>query len=435
MALYDINGNLVASGGDSFFEEVPSFVGGLQLGEIPSNINSSTDEWEYLGYNANENSFYQILGNVGYMYKKRMFTGTVYLRNLTKTPYTSYSGMGIKLVQASDFLENPSGTAIVLEPELFTVNFEYNDDYGFVYVGDDGTVSDEGYAVALSKYVIPDGYYGVLYSSTATTSSMPRWVDKWVTMFTLDPSKNITQIDTPFYDLELMPTDALKEGFIKWLTSNEQFQKYFAMYSDNALKETSYFQTKGKSLYVGGDSLHAYAGDFIRQYNKHFGFKRTVNGGYAGSTWSGTTGGGGIKQITDILTEGTPYDVFILAWGTNDDSGGNGTIDDEASNTEGCTMVSAMKWCINQLRQTFRYSAIGIIIPPPKTTNEGMKEKGDLMIQVCEQLHVPYVDMRKLLSMDDMSGDGIHLGYGANKYGAAEAKLILDICPYGDPLQ
>lgn len=235
--------------------------------------------------------------------------------------------------------------------------------------------------------------------------------------------------------VKLQPKSDYQFGYYRGMMLNTYFQSFFKDNFTRFAPTLSLIQTNGKSLWIGGDSLHQYSGDTICKYNQYFGFKTLVNAGYAGSTWTGTGTGGGINRVTELVAAGVPYDVFILAWGTNNDSGGNGTIDDEESNADGCTMVSAMKWCITQLRTTFRYSAIGVIIPPPKTTNEGMKEKGDLMIDVCKLLHVPYVDMREYLSMDDMGSDGVHLGYGAIKYGAAEAKLILDICPYGDPLQ
>lgn len=239
---------------------------------------------------------------------------------------------------------------------------------------------------------------------------------------------------------KLQPKSEYQSGYYRGMTLNTYFKTFFEENFPQFAPKLAVLRTKGKSIYIGGDSLHAYSGGdgkstngFVTKWNRYLGFKTVKNDGYAGSTWTGTTDGGAIKRVTDLVANGTAYDVIILAWGTNEDTA-NGTIDDEASN-DGSSMVGAMKWCINQLRTTFRYSTIGIIIPPPKNTNDGMKEKGDLMIEVCKLLHVPYVDMREYLSMDDMSSDGVHLGYGANKYGAAEAKLILDICPYGEPLQ
>lgn len=97
-------------------------------------------------------------------------------------------------------------------------------------------------------------------------------------------------------------------------------------------------------------------------------------------------------------------------------------------------MVAAMKWIITNLRNTFKSTAIGVVIPPPKNAEDGMEIRGDLMIQVCELLHVPYVDMREYISISDLGSDTVHLGTGAGKYGAAEASLILRICQYGDTL-
>lgn len=240
---------------------------------------------------------------------------------------------------------------------------------------------------------------------------------------------------------KLQPKSEYQSGFYRGMTLNTYFKTFFEENFPQFAPKLGVLRTKGKSIYIGGDSLHDYSGGdgkstngFVTNWNKYLGFETVKNDGFAGSTWTGTTGGGAIKRVTDLVTNATPYDVIILAWGTNNDEGGDGTIDDIANNESGCTMVSAMKWCITQLRNAFKKTAIGVIIPPPKNTNDGMKEKGNLMMSVCEQLHVPYVDMRKYLSMDDMSSDGVHLGYGVDKYGCAEAKLILDICPYGEAL-
>lgn len=224
---------------------------------------------------------------------------------------------------------------------------------------------------------------------------------------------------------------------VRSLLLSKDFRTYFPMYYGNFASPLGVQQTSGKTIYIGGDSLHAWAGGdgsttegFVTDWNRHLGANVT-NAGYAGSTWTGTTGGGGIQRVTELVAAGKAYDVFVLAWGTNNDAGGDGTIDDAPSNAEGCTMVAAMKWCIGQLRAAFPRSAIGIIIPPPVYTNDGMQARGDLMIEVCQLLHVPYVDMRQRLTVEDLQADGVHLGAGgAAKYGAAEAELILRICPY-----
>ena len=53
----------------------------------------------------------------------------------------------------------------------------------------------------------------------------------------------------------------------------------------------------------------------------------------------------------------------------------------------------------------------------PELEFYGMKIRGDLMVQVCELLHVPYVDMREYISISDLGGDHVHLGTGDGKYG------------------
>lgn len=261
---------------------------------------------------------------------------------------------------------------------------------------------------------------------------------------------------------ELRPKAAYLTGFYRNMMLTQDFWRYFGENALTGLPDIAVSQTRGKKIWSGGDSNKDwFAGDgggtpgFLTDVNRYLGAKIT-NAGYAGSKWAETTGGGAIKRVTDLVAAGKAYDVFTLAWGTNiemtqqiDENGdpvfdekGNpvmvpndGTIEDASSNAEGCSMVSAMRWCIKHLREAFPKSAIGIIIPPPKLTNDGMKARGDLMIAVCELEHVPYVDMRQRLTVADLAEDGVHLApAGARKYGAAEAELILRICPYGDPL-
>jgi lysophospholipase L1-like esterase len=243
------------------------------------------------------------------------------------------------------------------------------------------------------------------------------------------------------FGAELRPKADYLPGFYRAMANTPDFWQYFGATAPANLPDVAVLPTRGKSIWIGGDSLHNYAGGdgkttagFVTDWNRHLGAD-VINAGYAGSKWAETTGGGGIKRITDLVAAGKAYDVFVLAWGTNDDAGGNGTIEDAPSNAEGCTMAAAMKWCITQLRTAFPKSAVGLIIPPPKNTNDGMKDRGDLMIEVCRLLHVPYVDMRERLTVADLQADGVHLAPGgANKYGAAEAELILRICPYGEVL-
>ena len=278
---------------------------------------------------------------------------------------------------------------------------------------------------------------GAYYAPATPNRSNPTWIAAFDSTVLEDPLMSISSNSDTFLKMK----DEYLSGYYKNMFASEDFKSIFRNYYAQMAPKVGMPQTYEKAIYVAGDSLHAYAGGdgistagFMTNWNQYLGFSIIVNAGYAGSTWSETTGGGGIKKAKDLISAGTVYDVIILAWGTNDDNAGNGTINDVASDTEGATMVAAMKWIITNLRNTFKSTAIGVIIPPPKGTEDGMKTRGDLMIQVCELLHVPYVDMREYISISDLGSDTVHLGTGAGKYGAAEASLILRICHYGDTL-
>ena len=286
-----------------------------------------------------------------------------------------------------------------------------------------------------------DYYYCIITNDFYNSDSDNARNATWIGAF------DASILDNPLIEISSSTGQHLKmkdeyfDGYYKNMFSYDKFKEIFRTYFAQMSPKVGIPQTYGKAIYIGGDSLHAYAGGdgfstsgFVTNWNKYLGFARVTNAGYAGSKWSETTGGGGIKKAKDLISAGTVYDVIILAWGTNDDNAGNGTIDDVASDTEGATMVAAMKWIITNLRNTFKSTAIGVIIPPPKHEEDGMEVRGDLMVQVCELLHVPYVDMREYISISDLGSDTIHLGTGAGKYGAAEASLILRICPYGDTL-
>lgn len=442
MALVDIYGNIISSGGNdgSHFKEVKTIPNGLQLPEVPSDFVTN----EYWMYTGNSGNLATVVGSARYMYRGMVFTGRVYVRYTTTTPYVP-NPVAMHIV-AGDYLTNQTEEGETLTPTLDTAQF----DGQYAFVKEDGTdgikqtsgENPDGYprAVRLAQYDIPEGKYAVLSSSgKGTTGLSNAYVPSWFTVFTIDPKDDITQIpnNSTLYSVSAYNL----EGFGKGTAENEYFLKYFKEQADKAIPIYYRPHTYGKSLYVGGDSLHAYSGGngfessgFISDYNKYLGFKSIKNDGYAGSTWTGTTGGGAIKRVTDLVASGTVYDVVILAWGTNSDNS-IGTVDDEASNTA-TTTCGAMKWCIEQLRTAFPNTVVGVIVPPP-SSNQGtsLDEKADAMIDVCEKMNVPYVDMRKYISTKDLS-DGTHLNVsGSKKYGSAEAKLILDICPYGEPLK
>lgn len=436
-----------------YFEVIGARSGAFHPEALPTTY-AENENWLYSTYGT---EIYHGVGNIGCVYKNALFTGTIYIRGLNHTQYSDFGSMDI-YASDTDVLPKDwtreTGTVEKLTDESFVKQFSLDDNTGYVFIKSDGSyvvgsddgepASDSNGWIYLRKYTIPEGKYGWLISPIAgNIQSQAAWNQYgYPAVFDIDPSDNIVQSVSESASLgQLQTKSEYTQGFMKFLAGNSSFQSYIAEYIDNFIPLTSKRQTFGKAIYIGGDSLHAYAGGdgfaapgFVTNWNRYLGFSMVTNAGYAGSKWSETTGGGGIKRAKDLISAGIVYDVIILAWGTNDDTGGNGTIDDPASDSEGCTMIAAMKWVITNLRNTFKSTTIGVIIPPPKHAEDGMEVRGNLMVQVCELLHVPYVDMREYISISDLGSDHIHLGTGAGKYGAAEASLILRICQYGDTL-
>ena len=470
----DSSGNIVEkegpTGGSEYFEVLNNVSSGtLTVGIPPALWNTDNDDWKSVRYGSVLQNFMGGNGVAPIIVNKKVLipSGTIYVRMAISNIYSpnigSYSIFAVNSpILPEEYSEEMEVTGEKVAEESVTTDFNIDGETNKWYIDSDGSIfkynntseankSIPEYTggIILKKYVIPEGKYGWLCAPSVLGSAVNsniRWNPAgYPAIFTTDPADNITQSVNSGEEGEsggqLKPKDEYVEGFMKFIADNSYFQTYFSEYINNFIPLTSKRQTFGKAIYIGGDSLHAYAGGdgfstsgFVTNWNKYLGFARVTNAGYAGSKWSETTGGGGIKKAKDLISAGTVYDVIILAWGTNDDNAGNGIIDDVASDTEGATMVAAMKWIITNLRNTFKSTAIGVIIPPPKGTEDGMKTRGDLMIQVCELLHVPYVDMREYISISDLGSDTVHLGTGAGKYGAAEASLILRICHYGDTL-
>ena len=230
------------------------------------------------------------------------------------------------------------------------------------------------------------------------------------------------------------------EEFIS-LSKGSAFESYLSTLPFSAFPAVIGKHTFGKSLVICGDSLTAYSGGdgstgngFLSQINKYLGMEMT-NKGYAGSNWTSTNAGDAPTRVQEIVTENIPYDVVLLAWGTNRDNN-NGTISDAPSNTG--SMVSVMKWAINTIRENFPMCGLGIIIPPDGVSAMSDGTKADLMIAVCREMRVPYLDLyyegniiQNNLTTGGLGGDQVHLAsYGRNRYASAMGQFIERICPY-----
>lgn len=442
---YDAEWKDVPTGtSDQYFEMVNSgttTTNGVSL-DITDVVNSgvpSYGKWDAL-YNWYHSS-YDKNSETNYAYKNGLGINQIISKPIKGKPYLrEFCRVGAQFYTSNNIIFYGCDSDKALEEDGHSCK-QCTKNFAFTQIDNlpDGT---EGSGVLVlypnEEY---DYYYCIITNDFYNSDSDNARNATWIGAF------DSSILDNPLIEISSSTGQHLKmkdeyfDGYYKNMFSYDKFKEIFRTYFAQMSPKVGIPQTYGKAIYIGGDSLHAYAGGdgvsasgFVTNWNRYLGFSVCKNNGYAGSKWSELTGGGGIKKAKDLISTGTVYDVIILAWGTNDDTGGNGTIDDPASDAEGCTMVAAMKWIITNLRSTFKKTAIGVIIPPPKNTEDGMKEKGDLMIQVCEQLHVPYKDMRNYISISDLGSDAIHLGTGADKYGAAEASFILDICPYGDIL-
>lgn len=442
MALYDINGNALTSGGsgNSYFEEKTTFVSHMYLPKMSEVYIENINGWVW-NYYSGANRF---------VYTNELLpSGTYYFRTLTNTHAVSNAYADVRLVTNANWFTDKDETPVTLSPEWHYTAFWIEGKWRNIGVMEDGTYGlgtrtnsavdgAVGY-VNLSKFVIPDGYYGVITSLPKGTSANKNvWVDKYMAVFGYDISEDILTMPTTQYDKVLTLPEEYKMGFARELVNDSYFRKFFRDNFEGFVKNTVFGSTYGKSIVLKGDSIIANAGGygfasngFLTDMNQYLGFKTVNNGTFAGSTWSGTGSGSGIYEATALTSQTSEvYDIIILEWGGNNDPGGLGTIDDEPSNAEGGTLAASMKWVINTLRNHFTLSAIGVVIPGPKTTDTTINETADLMIQICIALHIPYIDMRLHTYMEDTDGSRSHLNEGGKqKYGGALSSFIESICP------
>lgn len=221
-----------------------------------------------------------------------------------------------------------------------------------------------------------------------------------------------------------------------------------------------------------GDSLTDWGGGKCdTRNNADFGFitqimRKTgvigVNMGYAGGRWTsdatedeGYTGSSAVKLVNDIINGTDDYDIITIAYGTNSDTNGDGTVDDAAD--QYASMCSAIKWCIEKLIEWKPSVQIGIILPPQRADmgtsgNVAMRTRGDLIKTVAELYGVPCCDMWRESGINTMTykitnstgeevdayyylSDGLHLGgenrdyNGYKKYGAKLKAFLESIAP------
>lgn len=164
---------------------------GIQLPAVPSNF-STNENWQYSGNGGNLCS---VIGAARYLYLGRVFTGTVYVRTLTKSAHSSIPTT-MHLV-AEDYITNQTAEGEALAAASTVRQF----DGQFLKVYADGTHTattngeldgGDGGMVALQRFDIPDGRYAILAAANAGNNNGNAInVDGWNTVFFEDPTNNI----------------------------------------------------------------------------------------------------------------------------------------------------------------------------------------------------------------------------------------------------
>lgn len=455
MSLYDINGEKIESGaGNQFFDTVTSQDKSFSYGNPylnkgtdanPSTSGKTESELQGKFYDAKYNDWDKALnggtyGVFGSILLYPMGEGTHWIRIVTNSlnPDIRFYCWG-----NPDIGTNPTQQ---LDKSILKVtrylHFDWEDCEGNQNVGvcanlgawtnpDSGSMIENAY-VALYKLEVPSGVYAFLTpygnGSYYPVSNDNYNIDGLYTIFSYDPSGNILEIPSEDNSETLEVKKEYKQGFEK------------SLLSDGIILSTI-IPAYGKKMVMFGDSLTAYAGGdgrtgegFLTQINKYLQMDAISNMGYAGSTWSGSGTGDCPARINKLVSEGTNYDVIVLAWGTNSDTN-NGTIDDVAS--ESGSMVAVMKWAINTIRSNFPDAGLGILIPPEGVSGMNGDTKADLMIDVCKLMRVPYLDMYyggNIIQNNDVTGglgsDQVHLyRYGRDRYASALLPFVQRLCP------
>lgn len=414
----------------------------------------SEKELQYKWYNASYNTWATKLGITGKGYGIFLLPltpGTWYIRRLIRSRYSPK--LTILGFNNPDIATNPS--TILSNSGIEITNyqkFNYVDnkgvqhnqeiiDYGaWNYLDNSGSYNES--TVCLHKIVIPNGVYGFITGDANSNgvSNFPTGHNKLYTIMDYNPIDDILQtVEDSFQTETLKPANKYEKGFIANLANSDSFSNVIKTNIDTFIPQKYAKHTMGKSLIIYGDSLTQYAGGdgktgegFLTLANKYLGMNM-VQSGYAGSNWSGSNDGDAPAKVNKLISDGIDYDVILLAWGTNPDDS-NGTISDTASSTG--SMVSVMKWAIEEIRYNYPMAGIGVIIPPPALSFT--EDKANLMIDVCKSEGIPYLNMfhEGGISINHnknggLANDQVHLHsvYGSSKYATALISFIERICP------
>ena len=423
--------------------------------DVPD-TSKSEKELQYRWYKASYTTWATKLGIPGNGYGIFLLPltpGTWYIRRLVRSVHSPNTNFSIIGFANPDIATNP--TTILSDSGIEITNYQkfnyvdsdgvqHNDEYidfgAWDYINNSGNYIES--TVCLHKVVIPDGVYGFITGSPTSPGSQfyPTGHNELYTIMDYNPIDDILQIVEDSFQREtLKPANKYEKGFIANLANSESFSNVIKNNIDTFIPQKYAKHTIGKSLIIFGDSLTQYAGGdgktgdgFLTLANRYLGMNMTQSG-YAGSNWSGSNTGDCPAKVNKLISDRIDYDVILLAWGTNPDDS-NGAISDTPSSTG--SMVSVMKWAIEEIRYNYPMAGIGVIVPPPSLSFS--EDKANLMIDVCRSEGIPYLDMYHEggISINynkngGLSADQIHLHniYGSNRYSTALVSFIERICP------
>lgn len=165
---------------------------GVQLPVVPTNF-LTNENWQY---SANSGNLATAIGSARYLYLGRVFTGTVYLRNVCHSPFAGNTA-SMHLV-AEDYITNQTAVAekLTATEEIKQFNGTYltvsQDGSKYEFTNDYSNGTLYGW-VRLQRFDIPKGKYAVISAANGGDSvNNTKNVDGWFTAFFEDPTEHIT---------------------------------------------------------------------------------------------------------------------------------------------------------------------------------------------------------------------------------------------------
>ena len=375
MAMYDINGKIIESGGSSenFNEKTVNLLN-------PNNISYGNQWANNSWWNPNE-AYFSVDIPVEY--------GKIYYCNLTR--YSCATDVSEKLdIGGVNFDGLDSSGKFVASGITSTQPIDHYDgsipvyhNYVIITINDElvKTVRIYGKIVAsLTTHGEYNGMFSEEYSS-------PNFNELGIEYLKYAYGDNLYELNETTY-----------KGLMEQMM-DDSGGKSDEMLEFKGIKPNPIY---GKHVWLVGDSNTAYNADDIRSvFEDVYGctFTTYAAAGYAWGTADtengfNTTDSSGIGQLNRICSQAEYLEseyfeedkhIFLFMLGTNASSGGNG----DANTNDASTAYSAMNYCFEKISRYARVgNAIGVILPV--CINSTDKEN---QIALCKKYAIPYIDL------------------------------------------